>query len=286
MIVSAFTFIKNGDILGYPFIESIKSVLPIVDEFVINVGDCEDQTLEKINNISSSKIKIIQSSWNENMVDRGFIYGQQKMIAQYSCSGDWLFYIEGDEIYHEKDLMHIREQLEVNLNEEKVEAIAFKFLHFYGNKNSYLNSPGWYRSEARIIKSSIRSYAPDGLFWLVLDSNKLGRYPRAKLLDIYCYHYGWVRSEEEMNLKSHKIQKYWNKKYTKIDYSQIDQKIIREFKDEHPSVMKQWLKNEIGVFKADKNYKLTKKQRKHRLMILFERIFGIDLSKKHYKKIK
>jgi len=286
MIVSAFTFIKNGDILGYPFIESIKSVLPIVDEFVINVGDCEDRTLEKINNISSSKIKIIQSSWNENMVDRGFIYGQQKMIAQYSCSGDWLFYIEGDEIYHEKDLMHIREQLEVNLNEEKVEAIAFKFLHFYGNKNSYLNSPGWYRSEARIIKSSIRSYAPDGLFWLVLDSNKLGRYPRAKLLDIYCYHYGWVRSGEEMNLKSHKVQKYWNKKYTKIDYSQIDQKIIREFKDKHPSIMKQWLKNDKEIFKADKNYKLTKKQRKHRLMILFERIFGIDLSKKHYKKVK
>ena len=286
MIVSAFTFIKNGDILGYPFIESIKSVLPIVDEFIINVGDCEDQTLEKINNISSSKIKIIQSSWNENMVDRGFIYGQQKMIAQYSCSGDWLFYVEGDEIYHEKDLMHIRDQLEVNLNEEKVEAIAFKFLHFYGNKNSYLNSPGWYRSEARIIKSSIRSYAPDGLFWLVLDSNKHGRYPRAKLLDIYCYHYGWVRSEEEMNLKSHKVQKYWNKKYTKIDYSQIDQKIIREFKDKHPSIMKQWLKNEIGVFKADKNYKLTKKQRKHRLMLLFERFFMIDLSKKHYKKVK
>ena len=286
MIVSAFTFIKNGDILGYPFIESIKSVLPIVDEFVINVGDCEDRTLEKINNISSCKIKVIQSSWNENMVDRGFIYGQQKMIAQYSCSGDWLFYIEGDEIYHEKDLMHIREQLEANLNEEKVEAIAFKFLHFYGNKNSYLNSPGWYRSEARIIKSSIRSYAPDGLFWLVLDSNKHGRYPRAKLLDIYCYHYGWVRSEEEMNLKSHKVQKYWNKKYTKIDYSQIDQKIIREFKDKHPSIMKQWLKNDKEIFKADKNYKLTKKQRKHRLMILFERIFGIDLSKKHYKKIK
>ena len=286
MIVSAFTFIKNGDILGYPFIESIKSVLPIVDEFVINVGDCEDRTLEKINNISSCKIKVIQSSWNENMVDRGFIYGQQKMIAQYSCSGDWLFYVEGDEIYHEKDLMHIRDQLEVNLNEEKVEAIAFKFLHFYGNKNSYLNSPGWYRSEARIIKSSIRSYAPDGLFWLVLDSNKHGRYPRAKLLDIYCYHYGWVRSEEEMNLKSHKVQKYWNKKYTKIDYSQIDQKIIREFKDKHPSIMKQWLKNDKEIFKADKNYKLTKKQRKHRLMILFERIFGIDLSKKHYKKIK
>ena len=32
MKVSAFTFIKNGQILGYPFVQSIKSILPIVDE--------------------------------------------------------------------------------------------------------------------------------------------------------------------------------------------------------------------------------------------------------------
>ena len=51
MIVSAFTFIKNGQILGYPFIESIKSILPIVDEFVINVGESEDDTLEMIKSI-------------------------------------------------------------------------------------------------------------------------------------------------------------------------------------------------------------------------------------------
>ena len=39
MKVSAFTFIKNGEILGYPFLQSINSILPIVDEFVINVGE-------------------------------------------------------------------------------------------------------------------------------------------------------------------------------------------------------------------------------------------------------
>jgi len=45
MKVSAFTFIKNGQILDYPFIESIQSILTIVDEFVINVGESEDDTL-------------------------------------------------------------------------------------------------------------------------------------------------------------------------------------------------------------------------------------------------
>ena len=51
MKVSGFTFIKNGQILGYPFLQSIQSILPIVDEFVINVGESEDNTLELIHSI-------------------------------------------------------------------------------------------------------------------------------------------------------------------------------------------------------------------------------------------
>ena len=48
MKISAFTFIKNGEILGYPFIQSITSVLSIVDEFVVNVGESEDNTLKLV----------------------------------------------------------------------------------------------------------------------------------------------------------------------------------------------------------------------------------------------
>ena len=286
MKVSAFTFIKNGQVLGYPFLQSIKSVLPIVDEFVINVGESEDDTLALIESISSAKIRIIYSKWNNSMQDRGFVYGQQKMIAQYNCTGDWAFYVEGDEVYHENELEKIRESMKINLNDQNVEALVFDFFHFYGNSNSYINSPGWYRSEARIIRNSIRSYAPDGLFWLVLDSNKEGRYPKARHTGAICYHYGWVRSEEQMNLKSKKVKKYWGENYEKIDYSQMDQSIIKEFKGTHPAIIKNWLPKETGIFKTNANYKLTKKQKKHRLMIKLENFFGVELSKKHYKLIR
>ena len=109
MKISAFTFIKNGQLLGYPFVESIKSILPIVDEFVVNVGASEDDTLQFIKDIDDPKIRIIESLWNENMQDRGYVYGQQKMIAQFNCTGDWAFYLEGDEVVHEDDLQKIRE---------------------------------------------------------------------------------------------------------------------------------------------------------------------------------
>ena len=283
MKISAFTFIKNGQILGYPFLQSIKSILPIVDEFVINVGRSEDSTLELIRSISSPKIRIIESVWNGSMQDRGYVYGQQKMIAQFNCTGDWAFYIEGDEVYHENDLDQIRKSMETHLTDSNVEALIFDFMHFYGNANSFLNSPGWYRSEARIIKNSIRSYAPDGLFWVILESNKKGRYPKAKHTGITCYHYGWVRSEDQMNLKSSKVQKYWGGKPVKIDYSQMDSTIIQEFQGAHPEVMKDWLPKDAGLYKVDSSYKPTRKQIKHRLMIKLEKLFGLELSKKHYK---
>lgn len=283
MKVSAFTFIKNGQILGYPFIESIKSILPIVDEFVINVGQSEDDTLVLIQSINDPKIRIIQSTWNDNMHDRGYVYGQQKMIAQFNCTGDWAFYIEGDEVYHEDDLDKIKTSMQAHVDNPEVEALVFDFYHFYGNANSYLDSPGWYRSEARIIKNSVRSYAPDGLFWLVLDSNKNGRYPKAKHTGARCYHYGWVRSEEQMNLKSQKVQQYWGGEPAKIDYSQMDQSIIKEFSDTHPKIVQDWLPKDKCVYQTDPNYEPTKKQKKHRLMLKLEKLFGLELSKKHYK---
>ena len=61
MKVSAFTFIKNGQILGYPFIQSIQSILPIVDEFIINVGNSEDDTLLLIKSIHYYMIKNYKS---------------------------------------------------------------------------------------------------------------------------------------------------------------------------------------------------------------------------------
>jgi len=139
MKVSAFTFIKNGQILGYPFLQSIQSVLPIVEEFVVNVGESEDDTLALIKSIPSSKIRIIESKWNDSMQDRGYVYGQQKMIAQFNCTGDWAFYVEGDEVYHEDDLDKIKASMQTHVDNPNIEALILDFYHLCGqNINSYV----------------------------------------------------------------------------------------------------------------------------------------------------
>jgi len=285
MKVSGFTFLRNGEILGYPFKESILSILPIVDEFIIALGESEDNTEKIIKEINSSKIKIIKTKWNENMQDRGFVYAQQKMIAQYNCNGDWAFYLEADEIVHENDLDKIYDTMKKYKDNKNVEAIAFDYIHFYGNANTYVDSPGWYRKEARIIKNNIRSIAMDGLFWVVMDKNKKGRYPYGVMSGAKIYHYGWVRNEEQMNLKLKKIKKYWKHNFTPINYSEIDPLILKEFKGTHPKVIQNWLPKSKGLFKANPNHKLTKKEKKHRIAKKIEELF-IDLSKKHFKLIK
>ncbi|NTV97644.1 MAG: glycosyltransferase [Chlorobiaceae bacterium] len=287
MKISAFTFIRNGMNFGFPFMESIQSILPIVDEFIVNVGYSDDDTLEKVQSIRDSKIKIIESRWNENMKVAGYVYGQQKMIAQFNCTGDWAFYLEGDEIVHENDLHNIVEACRSNLDDQRVEALIFDYLHFYGNANSYLDSPGWYRQAARIIKTSVRSYAPDGLFWHVLEGrSRTARYPRAAHTGATIYHYGWIRSEEEMNRKSENIQKYWSLNHRCIDYREIDPRIIREFSGTHPAAIRDWLPKDQGVFLANPDHILTGREKKHRAALKLEKWFGLELSKKHFYPIK
>ena len=287
MKISAFTFIRNGSIFGFPYIESIKSIMPIVDEFVVNVGYGEDDTIERIRSIGDRKIRIIESHWNDNMKQAGYVYGQQKMIAQFNCTGDWAFYLEADEIVHENDLQRIVDACRSNLDDRRVEALTFDYLHFYGNANSYLDSPGWYRQAARIIKTSVRSYAPDGLFWHVLEGrSRKARYPHAVNTGASIYHYGWVRSEAEMNRKLENVQKYWNKNHRQIDYGEIDQQIIIEFTGSHPEIIRKWLPKEKGLFIANPSYKLTRREKKHRLLRHLERRFGLELSKKHFIPVK
>jgi glycosyltransferase involved in cell wall biosynthesis len=290
MRVSGFTFLRNAYSLGYPFIQSIKSILPIVDEFVIALGPCSDETETMINDIGSPKIRILHTQWNENMRTdvklKGFAYGQQKSIALFNCTGDWAFYLEADEIIHEDDLPAIRTVMKNNLENKRIEALIFDYIHFYGNRNTYAWSPGWYRTAPRILRNNIPAWAPKGLFFTVMKNHKKGRYPRAAYAGARIYHYGWVRSESQMRLKSHQVQKYWSNNIRDVNYTDIDGLILREFKGEHPKLVQEWLPEADGIFRADPHHKLTGKELKHRIALVIEKILGVDLSKKHYTLIK
>ena len=283
MKVSGFTFLRNAVINGYPFEESIRSILPIVDEFICVIGKGEDDTRERVMAIADPKIRIVDSQWNENMQDRGFVYGQQKMIAQFNCTGDWAFYLEGDEVLHESEVSNIRETMQKNLDDPEVEALYFDFFHFYGTPHQ-LGIAG-YRRAPRIIRNSIRSIAPDGLFWTVMDKNKKGRYPRAKHAGGNIYHYGHCRSVSKMDEKLKQVGRYWGSKHENFKgYGSIDVRELRSFNGSHPAAMESWLETEAETeFRQDPNYRVTRRDRRNRMRFWIEDILGVEISKKHYQ---
>jgi hypothetical protein len=283
--ISGFTFIRNGAMLGFPFEESIRSLLPLVDEFVVAVGRGEDDTLARVHAIGDPKVRVIETVWNEKMGDRGFVYAQQKMIAQYACTGDWAFYIEGDECVHEEELGAIRASVERHHANPAVEALVFDYVHFYGTPQYVSVSPGWYRRECRLIRNTIRSYAPDGQYWLVTSRHKRPRNPHAALAGAHIFHYGWVRKEDRMQAKLDHVARYWaGSTPPKIEYANFDPRAVVRFTGSHPAVMAHWIATHAQqkvVFNPA--YRLTAKELKYRLSMQVEKLTGLDFSRKHFK---
>jgi hypothetical protein len=287
MRVSGFTFLRNAEKLGYPFVQSICSILPLVDEYVVALGPSSDGTAAKLQAIGDPKIRVIPTAWNEgirnDLAVKGFVYGQQKSIALFNCTGDWAFYLEGDEVLHEQDLPRIRQSMEQHLHNPAVEALIFDYIHFYGNGMTYAWSPRWYRTAPRIIRNTIPAWAPKGLFFIVLDDHKGGRYPRGAHSGATIYHYGWVRSQEQMNQKLDQVGRFWSNQSQSIDYAKVDPQTLRLFQGAHPAVMRDWLPPAQGLFPTRSDYQLSMRERKHRWMLRLESWFGLELSKKHYR---
>lgn len=282
MRISGFTFLRNAVTNGYPFVESIKSVLPLVDEFICVIGQSTDDTRQRVEQINDRKIQIINSHWNENMRDRGFVYGQQKMIGQYNCSGDWAFYLEGDEVLHEDDYDEIYQSMASNLNISTVEALYFDFLHFYGTP--FQTGIAGYRQAPRIIRNTLRTIAPDGLFWVVLEKNKKGRYPKAKAANGRIFHYGHCRNISKMRAKVEQIGKYWNRQHSDfVNYGKIDLAEIRSFIGSHPAVARNWIEDEAEqTFAQDPQFRPNYRNYRNRIRFWLEDKFHLDISKKHF----
>ena len=69
MKLSGFTFLRNAEELCFPYIQSIQSILPICDEFVIALGGSQDNSPAILHQLAQEhpKIKIIDTVWNEHM---------------------------------------------------------------------------------------------------------------------------------------------------------------------------------------------------------------------------
>src|SRR4030095_2875457 len=206
MKISGFTFIRNGIKLQYPFIESIRSMLPLCDEIIVAVGSSNDGTRNAIEELNSGKIRIIDTTWDESLRTGGKILAQQPNIAFDAITGDWGLYLQGDEVIHEKDIPIIKQAAEKYLDDEKTDALLFPYYHFYGNYD-YIAKPntrGTYPYEVRMVRNNklIRSFLDAQGFRKFSSTDALARGAtparlNVKKIDAHIYHYGKVRGPRE-----------------------------------------------------------------------------------------
>jgi hypothetical protein len=87
-----------------------------------------------------------------------------------------------------------------------------------------------------------------------------------------------------MNLKSAAVLKYWqNRVANDVDYAEIDPEVLKPFTGSHPQIVRGWLPKAEGLFRANPNHQLTKREKKHRWMMKLEKLIGRPFSRKHYR---
>jgi glycosyltransferase involved in cell wall biosynthesis len=262
MKISGFTMGKNALKLYYPMRHSVESILPLVDEFVVVLGDsdADDRTRAEIEAIGSNKIRIIDTVWDIEKYPRGMEHAHQTDIAMSHCSGDWLFYLQSDEVVHERDLEIIKQRCEELLGHREVEGLLFRYRHFWGDYAHVQDGHCWYRKEIRIVRNlpDTHSWESAQSFRKIPDFDGLNYRQQTgtfKLkvaeVDAEIFHYGWVRPPRVMqnkikafrtNHRGHASVAAQEAKHhfdRNFDYGNLAR--YTTYSGTHPAVMKPWI---------------------------------------------
>ena len=280
MFISGFTIIKNAVKNDYPIVEAINSILPVVDEMIVLVGDSEDETLQLIESIKSNKVKIHHSVWDNTLRKGGVVLAVEtnKAFKLINPKADWAFYIQADEAVHEKYLPVIKKAMNEYAADKRVDGLLFHYTHFYGTYDYVGDSRKWYSKEIRIIRNdpAISSYRDAQGF------RKNGEKLKVKLIDAYIYHYGWVKSPNQMMKKIAEVRKFWHPdeelagikdNSEDFDYTSIDS--ITTFEGTHPEVYVDRVNNthwNVVFDISKKKFKL-----KDQILYKFEKLTGVRL---------
>jgi hypothetical protein len=293
MKISGFTMVRNATKLYYPIRESIESILPICDEFVVALGrgDEDDTTEREINSINSDKIKIVHTEWDVQKYTGGTVYAQQTDVAKSHCTGDWLFYIQSDEVIHEKYLPVIRNRCEELLDEREVEGLLFDYKHFWGDYQHYIVSHAWYPREIRIVRNhpDIHSWRDAQSFRRIpgFDGNNYKQKEHTFKLSVArvnaeVFHYGWVRPPHLMQSKrkafstvyrgEQSAKREFEQELELFDYGDLSK--LKVYQGSHPAVLAPWIEKfnwREQLFPQRKSFKKHKHDKlKYRILTFLE----------------
>jgi hypothetical protein len=238
--VSGFTIVRNAIKLDFPVEASIRSILPICDEVVVNVGRSEDETLELVRSIADPRIRVLETEWD--MSRRNTVLGHETLRAMRACTHPWGVYIQADEVLHERGSQALADAIRRYDGDPMVEGLLVRYLHFYGGFDTIATHRRWYRREVRAVRLDpaldIRPYQGAQGFRVGAHHRKI----RARLTDAQMFHYGWARP-------AHALKEKRELGKTMYPWRNADEHLpllawvpgIRPFTDTHPAVAHPWI---------------------------------------------
>ena len=100
-MLSGFTLVRNAINLNFPIVATVRSVLEVCDEVVVNVGKSDDATRDVVAGIDDPRVRIVDSVWDMSKGDDTLALETQR--AMDACRGSWGIYIQADEVLHEME---------------------------------------------------------------------------------------------------------------------------------------------------------------------------------------
>ena len=286
--ISGFTIVRNAQILEYPFEESVRSVLPLCDEFIINCGDSSDDTLkicERLERSSLGKVKTVHSVWDRHDQEGGWQLKSQTDTTMAYCREKWCFYIQADEVIHERDHKKILAAVAIADGQSGVDGLLFDYFHFYGGYNYLISGRNWYRREVRLFKNNRGIQAFRDAQGFRRGAKRLKVIPAGANV----YHYGYVRSSESMRVKSSEMARWWGAKpATEAEAFKPRRHVgMRRFSETHPSVMS----NRVGKARAFDPRRYRRKwdgnEIKNALTLVWEKVFPFRIGEfRNYEMLK
>jgi hypothetical protein len=289
--VSGFTFVRDAVRLRYPVVPAIRSILPLVDELVVNVGISNDGTLELVRAIDDQRLVIMESRWDERRLERGRVLAEQTDLALARCSGDVCIYAQADEALHEDDHPSVRLALQRLHDDARLEGLLFDYVHFYGSFHTVGASRRWYRKEIRAVKNraGVRSWRDAQGFRIV--QGELARKLKVAPSGGCMFHYGWVRPPGAQAVKLAEFERLYHGDAARerrlaegFDYDAREK--VRAFRGTHPGPMREWVVREDWAFDPRPN-RLRRGHLREDLLDLFEEATGLRIGEyKNYELVR
>jgi hypothetical protein len=272
--VSGFTIVRNAIKLDFPLEASVRSILPICDEVVVNVGRSEDDTLELVRSIADPRIRIIETDWD--MTRRNTVLGFETHRAMRACTHPWGVYIQADEVLHERGAAALSAAIQSTDGDSRVEGLLVRYLHFYGGFDTVATHRRWYRREVRAVRLSpaldIRPYQGAQGFRVGPSHRRI----RARLTEAEMFHYGWARPAQALREKRDLGRTMYPWRNADVTLPLLAwMPGLRRFKGAHPQTVQDW----IGARKFDPERVIAPRQFRWRFLRYYistaiERITG------------